>query len=90
MLSEADVRAVLAEVIHPTFGMNLLALGMVRSIRISPSGVELDLVMNCSGCPAGEAVLARIREKLSKRVGAGSIKLVLLPEVWVPPCEYSW
>lgn len=87
MLTEADVRAVLAEVIHPTFGTNLLALGMVRSIRISPSVVELDLVMNCSGCPAGEAVLARIREKLLKRIGSGSTKLVLLPEVWVPPWE---
>lgn len=89
MLTEADVRAVLAEVIHPTFGMNLLALGMVRSIRISQSSIELELVMNCSGCPAGEAVLARIREKMSKLIGSDGTKLILLPEIWVPPWEYS-
>lgn len=89
MLTEAEVRAVLAEVIHPTFGMNLLTLGMVRSIRLSPSSIEIDLVMNCAGCPAGEAVLARIREKLSKLADPHRVKLVLLPEIWVPPWEYS-
>lgn len=89
MLTEAEVRAVLAEVIHPTFGMNLLTLGMVRSIRISQSSIELELVMNCSGCPAGEAVLAQVREKLSKLIGSGGTKLILLPEVWLPPWEYS-
>lgn len=90
MLTEAEVRTVLAEVIHPTFGMNLLTLGMVRSIRISQSSIELELVMNCSGCPAGEAVLARVRDKLSKINGSDRIKVLLLPEVWIPPWEYSW
>lgn len=89
MPSEAEVRDVLAEVIHPTFGMNLLVLGMVRAVRISSSGIEIDLVMNCPGCPAGELVLARIREKLSKLIGSDEVKLILLPEVWVPPWEYA-
>ncbi|GIL13308.1 MAG: hypothetical protein BroJett038_20280 [Chloroflexota bacterium] len=73
MPDEAEVRAILAEVIHPTFGMNVLALGMVRTVRISSSGIEIHLVMNCPGCPAGEVVLARIREKLSKLIGADEV-----------------
>lgn len=89
MPTEAEVRSVLADVIHPTFGMNVLTLGMVRAVRISLSGIEIDVVMNCPGCPAGEVVLARIREKLSTLTDSDEAKMILLPEVWVPPWEYS-
>ena len=46
MLTEVEVRAVLDQVVHPTFGMSLIALNMVRgeyypSGRRSRSGDEL-------------------------------------------------
>lgn len=84
MLTEADIRSVLDSVIHPSFGMSLTALGMVRAVRVSAERIEVDLVMNCPGCPAAEAALVAARRAL-EAVGGRTIHLCLLPEVWRPP-----
>jgi metal-sulfur cluster biosynthetic enzyme len=47
MPTEAEVRAALDEVIHPSFGLSLIALGMVRAVRVYDRVIEVDLVMNC-------------------------------------------
>jgi len=87
MVTEADVRAALDKVIHPSFGMSLVALEMVRGVRVSASGIEVDLVMNCPGCPAGETALAMASRVLRALNGGGTIRLMLLPQVWTPPWE---
>ena len=86
MVTEADVRTVLDEVIHPSFGMSLIALNMVRAVRVSETLIEVDLVMNCPGCPAGEVTLAQARQNLVTLNG-GDVRLNLLPQVWTPPWE---
>jgi metal-sulfur cluster biosynthetic enzyme len=86
MITEADVRAALDEVIHPSFGMSLIALNMVRAVRVSDRELEVDLVINCPGCPAGEVVLAQARRSLATLNGR-AVKLNLLPHVWTPPWE---
>ena len=86
MVTEADVRAALDEVIHPSFGMSLIALGMVRAVRTADEMIEVDLVMNCPGCPAGEVVLAQAHRSLT-RFNGHTVKLNLLPQVWTPPWE---
>ena len=86
MVTEADVRAVLDEVIHPSFGMSLIALDMVRAVRLVDDRIEVDLVMNCPGCPAGEVALARARQTLTASQ-VGAVRLNLLPDLWTPPWE---
>jgi len=86
MVTEADVRAALDRVIHPTFGLSLIALNMVRVVRVSESIIEVDLVMNCPGCPASEVALAQARRSLAALNGQ-AVKLNLLPQVWAPPWE---
>jgi metal-sulfur cluster biosynthetic enzyme len=86
MVTEADVRAVLDGVIHPSFGMSLIALEMVRAVRVSADRIEVDLVMNCPGCPAGEVTLAQARKNVIALSG-GDVRLNLLPQYWTPPWE---
>ena len=88
MVTESKVWAALDEVIHPTFGLSLTALQMVQAIRIPPGSIEVDLVMNCPGCPGGEAALFLARAKLKNLIGTGVVKLSLLPQVWQPPWVY--
>ncbi len=84
MPTEAEVRAALDEVIHPSFGMSLIALNMVRAVRVRDRVIEVDLVMNCPGCPAGEVVLARAHQNLAA-LQVDTVRLNLLPEMWTPP-----
>lgn len=84
MPTEAEVRAALDEVIHPSFGLSLIALEMVCAVRVHDRVVEVDLVMNCPGCPAGEVVLAQAHQNLTA-LPVDAVQLNLLPEVWTPP-----
>ena len=88
MVTEADVRAALDRVTHPTFGVSLIALNMVRAVRVSADRIEVDLVMRgaCPGCPAGEVALAQARQDLTALNG-GEVRLNLLPQMWTPPWE---
>ncbi len=86
--TEADVRTALDEVIHPSFGMSLIALNMVRAVRVLDRVIEVDLVMNCPGCPAGEVTLAQARQNLTA-LNSRDVRLNLLPQVWTPPWEQS-
>jgi metal-sulfur cluster biosynthetic enzyme len=54
MVTEIEVRAALDQVTHPTFGLSLIALNMVRAVRMSAERIEVDLVMRvaCPGCAA--------------------------------------
>ncbi len=86
MVTEADVRTVLDGVIHPSFGLSLMALDMVHAVRVSDHLIEVDLRMNCPGCPAGEVALARAYQRLSA-LNHGDVQLTVLPEAWTPPWE---
>ncbi len=86
MVTETDVRAALEDVLHPSFGMSLIALDMVHAVRTTDEVIEVDLVMNCPGCPAGEVALAHARRKLVALNG-GDVRINLLPLAWRPPWE---
>ena len=89
MLTEAEIQTALKAVIHPTYGMSLVTLQMVRAIRLSPHRIEVDLVMNCPGCPAGQAVLARTQQVLESLRSSDQVQIAvcLLPQVWEPPWQ---
>ena len=86
MVTEVEVRAALDRVIHPTFGLSLIALTMVQAVRVSADRIEVDLVMNCPGCPAGEVTLAQARQNLMA-LNSGDVRLNLLPQMWTAPWE---
>ena len=90
MRSEADIWAALGEVIHPTYGMSLVTLHMVQAIRITPDCIEVDLVMNCPGCPAGKVALAKAREVVNSLCASvrQRVAISLLPQVWNPPGKH--
>ncbi len=48
--------------------------------------IEVDRVMNCPGCPAGETALALARLKI-ETMPVGAVRLNLLPVMWTPPWE---
>jgi metal-sulfur cluster biosynthetic enzyme len=87
VVTEAEVRARLDGVIHPSFGLSLVALGMVRAIHMESDQIKIDLVMNCPGCPAGQAVLDEAYHAVQTLAPDFSISLSLLPDVWRSPWE---
>jgi len=89
MVSEDNVRSALERVVYPSFGLSVMTLGMVQDVRVSQAGIEVDMVMNCPGCPAGEATLAEVQRILQSLLAPnnGVVRIQLLPQAWTPPWE---
>jgi len=87
MLTETEVRAALNQVVHPSFGMSLSVLGMVSAVRMTEAGIEINLLMNCPGCPGGQATLDSVRNALRKLNDERPVKLNVLAQAWHPPWE---
>lgn len=83
ILSEIDVRTALRAVIDPEVGMNIVDLGLVYNVEISPNKLHVDLTMTTPACPMGEMILDDARHALAALAPTGvEIDLNL---VWEPP-----
>jgi ATP-binding protein involved in chromosome partitioning len=92
MVTEDNVRSALERVVYPSFGLSVMTLGMVRDVRVKRDTIEVDMVMNCPGCPAGEATLTEVQRTLRSLLSPddGVIKIQLLSQAWTPPWEASF
>jgi metal-sulfur cluster biosynthetic enzyme len=91
VVSSDDVRAVLSTVIHPTFGLSLVTLQMIKAVQVNRNEITVELVMDCPGCPAAEAALAQVSQKLQALHPApGRVTVSLALEKWSPPWEAYW
>jgi metal-sulfur cluster biosynthetic enzyme len=87
VVTEAEVRASLDGVIHPSFGISLIGLGMVRAVHIGSEHITVELVMNCPGCPASQATLNEAQRAVQALAPGIAVQLTLLPAVWRAPWD---
>jgi ring-1,2-phenylacetyl-CoA epoxidase subunit PaaD len=79
--SEEALRAAVAAIPDPELPMLSIAdLGILRSLRVRDSRVEVDITPTYSGCPAMEAIRAEI-EAVLRHEGAAevAVRMVLAP-----------
>ncbi|MDR0775861.1 MAG: metal-sulfur cluster assembly factor [Azonexus sp.] len=80
-----QIRDTLRSVIDPEVGINIVDLGLVYDIRISPEMVAIDLTMTSPACPMSDLVLADVGSALAAAwPDAPPVNAVL---VWNPPWE---
>ena len=63
-MTEAHVRAALAEVLDPEYPVSLVDLGLVRGVEVSGASVRVDIAYCSLGCPCIELIEDDIRERL--------------------------
>jgi len=86
-----EVWTALRSAIHPTFGLSLVTLRMVKNVRVDDGTVTVELVMDCPGSPGGEAALAQVSRKLRAICPPpGQVIVRLLPEKWASPWDGFW
>jgi ring-1,2-phenylacetyl-CoA epoxidase subunit PaaD len=65
-LDAAAVRAALAEVPDPEIpAVSVVDLGMVEDVRVSPTGIHVELLPTFVGCPALDAIRDAVVERLA-------------------------
>ncbi len=83
MIAQDVLRQALSQVIDPELGINVVDLGLVYRLDVTPERVELDLTMTSPACPMGEMILDNAEQALRAQLPAGVAVDVAL--VWEPP-----
>ena len=79
-----QIRDTLRGVIDPEVGINIVDLGLVYNIRISPEMIAIDLTMTSPACPLSDLVLADVGSALAAAWPDTPVNTAL---VWNPPWE---
>jgi metal-sulfur cluster biosynthetic enzyme len=83
---QATIRAALAEVDDPELGIDIVSLGLVRSIDVDDTSVAIELMMTTPTCPLGALITEEAKVAVEKAVGPGFAVSVRLDKaaVWTP------
>lgn len=83
-VTEAAVRAALAEVRYPGLNRDIVSFGMVRSVAVRNGRVHVSLVLSSTREDLPDRLRAAIREKLTS-IGAVRTEVQILPPERRPP-----
>lgn len=84
-LSQEAVLAKLAEVIDPELHRDIVSLGMVKNLAVSPTGdVSLTVELTTPACPLKEKIEADVRGRLAELSGIGTVTLEMTGRVTRP------
>ncbi|TWT99713.1 putative 1,2-phenylacetyl-CoA epoxidase, subunit D [Botrimarina colliarenosi] len=90
-IAEDTVREALKEVIDPELFVNIVDLGLIYEVTVTPndeSGAEdvsIDMTMTSPACPAGPQLISNSHDAIKKIDGVGEVevKVVMVPP-WTP------
>ncbi|MEQ8847806.1 metal-sulfur cluster assembly factor [Botrimarina sp.] len=90
-IAEDHVREALKEVIDPELFVNIVDLGLIYDVVITPNeesgkdDVAIDMTMTSPACPAGPQLVANSNDAVKKLDGVGQVdvKVVMTPP-WSP------
>ena len=86
-INENDVKAVLAEVIDPELGVNMVDLGLLYEINISNENhVDIVMTLTTPGCPLGSFFRKDIHDRLASLEGVTSSDVRI---IFDPPWDFS-
>lgn len=83
MADEESVRDALREVNDPEVGMNIVDLGLVYDVEVSPVRVRVAMTMTSPTCPMGDYLVDSVRDAV--RRAAPEVPDVEVKLVWDPP-----
>jgi metal-sulfur cluster biosynthetic enzyme len=84
--SEEQVREALKRVVDPELGINIVDLGLVYEVEVSPQGdVDIRYTLTTMGCPIGPLIEDQMQAFLAAVPGIGEVRpdMVLRP-AWTP------
>ncbi|NMG75006.1 metal-sulfur cluster assembly factor [Aromatoleum diolicum] len=78
-----SVKAVLRQVIDPEVGINIVDLGLIYGIEVTPEEVSIQMTMTSPACPMGDMIMGDIDAALDTALPPDMRVVVNL--VWDPP-----
>jgi len=84
--TEDDVTEAMRDVVDPELGINVVDLGLLYGVQLTPEGtVTLDMTLTSAACPLTDVIEEQTREALTGGPGGGLVEDVTINWVWMPP-----
>jgi len=80
-MTEQETWGALSGVIDPELGIDIVELGLVYGLEISPSRVGVTMTLTTLGCPLHDVLVAGVERALTRSDGPA----VDVEVVWDPP-----
>ncbi len=77
----AGVKEKMREVVDPEIGLDIVALGLIRNIRIDEGGVNLSMILTTPFCPYGPAMIEMTKQKAEEAFEL-PVRIELGLEMW--------
>lgn len=84
MVTEEEAREALKQVVDPEVGINIVDMGLVYSLTVSPAEGVIDIEMTLTSpmCPVGPQIVQSAKDVLGSLEGVEKVNLEV---VWNPP-----
>ena len=82
MPDDEAVREALRQVEDPEAGMNIVDLGLVYGVEVTPDCVHVDMTMTTAACPMADMITEQARSAIAAIVPEGTVVDIRL--VWDP------
>jgi metal-sulfur cluster biosynthetic enzyme len=81
--AEDEIRDALRYVVDPEVGLNVVDLGLVYGIEVSPARIGVRMTMTTPACPVADTIVESVRTAV--RAVAPKIADIEIELVWDPP-----
>ena len=82
MVSVDDVRTALAEVTDPELPVSIVDLGLVRSVVVDGTTVQVGITFTSIACPCTDLLAEDVQARLGRLEGVASVEVEELFEPW--------
>jgi metal-sulfur cluster biosynthetic enzyme len=81
--TEEEVREALRSVMDPELHLDVVTLGLIRTIEMEADPLQVNMLLTTPFCPYGPWLVQQVTEAAQGASGR-EVKVEVLPEVWNP------
>jgi metal-sulfur cluster biosynthetic enzyme len=77
------VREALRGVLDPELHLDVVTLGLIKSVELEPTPVEIKMLLTTPFCPYGPWLVQQVKET-GEKAAEREVKVEVVPEQWNP------
>jgi metal-sulfur cluster biosynthetic enzyme len=82
-VTEEDVRTALRQVVDPEIGMDIITLGLIRSVDLKADSSHVVMMLTTPFCPYGPQIMEQARRTVQETTGVPTT-IEMSMELWDP------
>lgn len=83
-VTEEAVRDALRGVVDPELHLDIVTLGLLRSVDLDSDPIQVKMLLTTPFCPYGPWLVQQVKETTETAANGREAKVEVLPEQWTP------